>query len=90
MVYPLLLCAGEERKRTNMRLQALLSVMVGDKLARNSSQSDETELIFLPTGQENLKRAKCLCKRRPFYLFIVLPSSVSISRLILALKYVHP
>ena len=38
-----------------MRLQALLSVMVGDKLARNSSQSDETELIFLPTGQENLK-----------------------------------
>ena len=72
MVYPLLLCAREERKRTNMRLQALLSVMVGDKLARNSSQSDETELIFLPTGQENLKRAKCLCKRRPFHCFAVI------------------
>ena len=85
MVYPLLLCAREEKKRTNMRLQALLSVMVGDKLARNSSQSDETELIFLPTGQENLKSVYVNAVH-----FIVLPSSVSISRLILALKYVHP
>ena len=41
-----------------MRVQALLSVMVGDKLPQNSSQSDETELIVLPTGQENLKWAK--------------------------------